>query len=324
MAEFETLIQEGRKRNVKIILDLVLNHTSNQHPWFKEALKGPKSPYYDYYVWENGAKEELPNDLKSNFGGSAWEYVPHLGAYYCHLHAKEQPDLNWQNPKLREELYQMMNFWLEKGIGGFRLDVIDLIGKIPLEKITKNGPDLHPFLQEMNQKTFGKYDVATVGEAWGATPELAKLYTKKDRHELSMIFQFEHLNVDKVLGKRKWDLKTFEPKELHAIFSKWQVALNQEGWNSLFWNNHDLPRVISRFGDEDYREESGKMLAAYLHMMKGTPYIYQGEEIGLINYPVTSIDEVDDIESKNMYHERLAAGYEKSEILKSINAKEKF
>jgi glucan 1,6-alpha-glucosidase len=216
----------------------------------------------------------------------------------------------------------MMNFWLEKGVGGFRMDVIDLVGKIPDKEITGNGPKLHNYLQEMNRETFGKYDVLTVGETWGATPEIAKLYSDPKRNELSMVFQFEHIGLDQQPGKEKWDHKSLEIKELKQVLSKWQTALGNEGWNSLFWNNHDLPRIVSRWGnDTTYREESAKMFAILLHLMKGTPYIYQGEEIGMTNYPVNDISEVEDIESVNMYHERLANGYKKEDIIASINFK---
>lgn len=323
MADMDRLIEEANKRKIKIVMDLVVNHTSDEHPWFQEALKGPDNPYYDFYVWRKGVDGGPPNDLQSNFTSSAWTYVPQLDEYYLHLHSKKQPDLNWENPKMKQAIWDMMNFWLAKGIGGFRLDVIDLIGKVPDQGITKNGPKLHELLQEMNQKTFGNYDVLTVGETWGATPEIAELYSGPDRNELSMVFQFEHINLDKQPGKRKWDLKALDPQELHEVFSKWQVQLDNKGWNSLFWNNHDLPRIISRWGDDspEFRELSGKMLAIYLHFMKGTPYIYQGEEIGMINYTVQSIDEVDDIESIRTYNHRLAEGYPVEEIIASINAK---
>lgn len=317
METMDLLISEANKRNIKIIMDLVVNHTSDEHPWFQSALKGPESPYYDFYVWRN-----QPNQIVSNFGGSAWEYVPQLDQYYLHLHSIKQPDLNWENKNMRQAIWDMMNFWLNKGIGGFRLDVIDLIGKEPDQEITKNGPHLHELLQEMNQKTFGHYDVVTVGETWGATPEIAQLYSGEERQELSMVFQFEQIGLDKQAGKRKWDLKKLDPQELHQVLSKWQIELAGKGWNSLFWNNHDLPRIISRWGDDqNFRILSGKMLAIYLHFMQGTPYIYQGEEIGMINHPVTDISEVDDIESRRMYQERLAAGYTSAELLDSINAK---
>lgn len=324
MDDMDKLIREAGKKNIRIIMDLVVNHTSDQHFWFQEALKSKENKYHDFYVWrdpsENGTE---PNGLRSNFGGSAWTYNAALNQYFLHLHAKEQPDLNWDNPEMREAIWEMMRFWLDKGIGGFRLDVIDLIGKEPDKGITKNGPKLHEMIQEMNARTFGDYDVVTVGETWGATPETAELYSNPVRNELSMVFQFEHINLDKQEGKRKWDLKKLNPKELHQVFSKWQIQLDGKGWNSLFWNNHDLPRIISRWGrdDESYRELSGKMLAIYLHFMKGTPYIYQGEEIGMTNYPIEGISEVDDVESLNMYRERLAAGYSEKEIIESINAK---
>lgn len=323
MADMDDLIAKAKEYNIRIIIDLVVNHTSDEHPWFKEALKGPENEFHDFYIWRKGEGALPPNKLKSNFGGSAWCYVPELDSYYLYLHSKKQPDLNWENESLRKAIWKMMNFWLEKGIGGFRLDVIDLIGKIPDQEITKNGPKLHEYLQEMNEKTFGNYDVVTVGETWGATPEIAKLYSEETRKELSMVFQFEHINLDKQAGKRKWDLKKLDPQELHEVFSKWQIDLAGKGWNSLFWNNHDLPRIISRWGNdnEEYRELSGKMLAIYLHFMQGTPYIYQGEEIGMVNYPVSTIQEVDDIESRRMYEERSSQGYSKEEMIDSINAK---
>lgn len=323
MEDMDQLIEEAGKRGIKLVMDLVVNHTSDEHPWFQEALKGPENPYYDFYVWRKGVDGGPPNELQSNFTSSAWTYVPHLDRYYLHLHSKKQPDLNWENPQMKQAIWDMMNYWLAKGIGGFRLDVIDLIGKDPDQGITKNGPKLHELLQEMNQQTFGKYDVLTVGETWGATPEIAELYSGPDRQELSMVFQFEHINLDKQPGKRKWDLKALDPQELHDVFSKWQVQLDQKGWNSLFWNNHDLPRIISRWGDDspEFRELSGKMLAIYLHFMKGTPYIYQGEEIGMINYPIQSIEEVDDIESIRTYNHRVEEGFPVEEIIASINAK---
>lgn len=323
MADMDELIAKAKEQGIRIIIDLVVNHTSDEHQWFQEALKGPENIFHDFYIWRKGIGALPPNNLKSNFGGSAWCYVPNLDAYYLYLHSKKQPDLNWENEDMREALWKMMNFWLEKGIGGFRLDVIDLIGKIPDQEITKNGPKLHEFLQEMNVKTFGNYDVVTVGETWGATPEIAQLYSEETRNELSMVFQFEHINLDKQAGKRKWDLKKLDPQELHRVFSKWQIDLAGKGWNSLFWNNHDLPRIISRWGNDDkeYREVSGKMLAIYLHFMQGTPYIYQGEEIGMVNYPVSDIREIDDIESRRMYQERSLQGYSNEEIINSINAK---
>ncbi|HFI0419568.1 TPA: alpha-glucosidase [Streptococcus suis] len=318
MEDMEELIAEGHKRNIKIIMDLVLNHTSDEHFWFQEALKGPDNPYYDYYVWA-----DEPNELRSTFSGSAWEYVPHLNKYYLHQFSVKQPDLNWKNPALKQEIWDMINFWIEKGVGGFRLDVIDLIGKEPEKLITADGPTLHPLIQELNEKTFGAYDLVTVGETWSANPENAQLYSHPDRKEFSMIFQFEHVGLDQQEGKEKWDLAPLDPARLHHVLSKWQTELVGKGWNSLFWNNHDLPRAISRFGDDRpaFRELSGKMLAIYLHFMSGTPYIYQGEEIGMINTPITDISQADDIETRRMYAERIENGYTKNELITSINAK---
>ncbi|WP_235859341.1 alpha-amylase family glycosyl hydrolase, partial [Schleiferilactobacillus harbinensis] len=242
--------------------------------------------------------------------------------YYLHLFSKKQPDLNWQNDKVRHAVYAMMNFWINKGIGGFRMDVIDLIGKEPDKMITGNGPKLHDYLQEMNQATFGGKDLMTVGETWGATPAIAKEYSDPARHELSMVFQFEHVGLDQQPDGEKWDLKPLSVPALKRVLSKWQTALGDQGWNSLFWNNHDLPRIVSRWGnDGQYHDQSAKLFAILLHMMKGTPYIYQGEEIGMTNYPVTSVDEINDIESIRMYHARIKAGYSKEDILRSINAK---
>ena len=318
MEDMEELIAEGHKRNIKIIMDLVLNHTSDEHFWFQEALKGPDNPYYDYYVWA-----DEPNELRSTFSGSAWEYVPHLNKYYLHQFSVKQPDLNWKNPALKQEIWDMINFWIEKGVGGFRLDVIDLIGKEPEKLITADGPTLHPLIQELNEKTFGAYDLVTVGETWSADPENAQLYSHPDRKEFSMIFQFEHVGLDQQEGKEKWDLAPLDPARLHNVLSKWQTELVGKGWNSLFWNNHDLPRAISRFGDDRpaFRELSGKMLAIYLHFMSGTPYIYQGEEIGMINTPITDINQADDIETRRMYAERIENGFTKEELITSINAK---
>ncbi|MGQ7322614.1 glycoside hydrolase family 13 protein [Streptococcus suis] len=318
MEDMEELIAEGHKRNIKIIMDLVLNHTSDEHFWFQEALNGPDNPYYDYYVWADD-----PNELRSTFSGSAWEYVPHLNKYYLHQFSVKQPDLNWKNPALKQEIWDMINFWIEKGVGGFRLDVIDLIGKEPEKLITADGPTLHPLIQELNEKTFGAYDLVTVGETWSANPENAQLYSHPDRKEFSMIFQFEHVGLDQQEGKEKWDLAPLDPARLHKVLSKWQTELVGKGWNSLFWNNHDLPRAISRFGDDRpaFRELSGKMLAIYLHFMSGTPYIYQGEEIGMINTPITDISQADDIETRRMYAERIENGFTKEELITAINAK---
>lgn len=322
MDDMDRLIQDAKERDIRIVMDLVVNHTSDEHQWFIEAKKSKDNKYRDYYIWRDPVEGKEPNQLSSMFGGSAWELDQNTGEYYLHLFSKKQPDLNWENQKVKEEIYDMMNFWLDRGIGGFRMDVIDLIGKEPDNLITGNGPNLHEYLKEMHQKTFGNYDVMTVGETWGVTPETAPLYASPERKELSMVFQFEHLTLDEEPGTSKWDIKEMDFLNLKQVFKKWQTELPSDTWNSLFWNNHDTPRIISRWGnDTDHRESSAKMFAILLHMMKGTPYIYQGEEIGMTNRPISDISQAEDIESVNIYHERIEKGFTHDEIMKSINAK---
>ena len=323
MQDMDRLISEAKKRGIRIIMDLVVNHTSDQHQWFIEARKSKDNPYRDFYIWRDPVAGHEPNDLKSDFSGSAWQFDDQTGQYYLHFFAPQQPDLNWQNPQLRHKIYDMMNFWLDKGIGGFRMDVIELIGKEPDRKIRENGPQLHHYIQEMNQAVLANRDVVTVGETWSADLDSARKYSDPDRHELSMIFQFEDQNIDKQLGKPKWDLKPFKASDLKEVLVKWQTQIDyNHGWNSLFWENHDLPRVISRWGDDGkYRVQSAKMFAIALHLMRGTPYIYNGEEIGMTNCPVKDISEVEDLESINMYNERLKQGYTKEELIQSINTK---
>ena len=322
MDDMEELIREAGKRGIKIIMDLVLNHTSDEHRWFLEAVKGKENPYHDYYVWRDGEEGVYPNDMKSTFGGPAWEWVPELKQYYFHQFSVKQPDLNWENPKVRREIYDMILWWMDKGVGGFRLDVIDQIAKEPDLGITNNGPRLHEFLRELSRETFQKGNLITVGEAWGATPEIAKKYSNPDGSEFSMVFQFEHMVMDQEEGKEKWDLAPLPFVKLKKCMEKWQTELYEKGWNSLFWDNHDLPRIVSRWGDDGaYRVPSAKMLAAVLHGMQGTPYIYQGEELGMTNVRFGSIEEYRDIETLNMYYERLDAGYDKKDIMESIYAK---
>lgn len=324
MDDMDELIQKAKEYGIRIVMDLVVNHTSDEHSWFIESRKNKDNGYRDYYIWRDGQPDDMPpNELTSIFSGSAWELDKQTNQYYLHLYSKKQPDLNWENPKVRNEIWQMMNFWLDKGIGGFRMDVIDLIGKIPDELITGNGPMLHTYLQEMHQKTFGNLDVLTVGETWGVTTEDAKLYSAPERNELSMVFQFEHIGLDEQPGKPKWDTRPLDFIKLKQVFTKWQLALDGDGWNSLFWNNHDIPRIVSNLGNDSpqYRVVSAKMFATFLHLLKGTPYIYQGEEIGLTNTPISSIEEVNDIESINMYNERMQQGYAKEEIIRAINKK---
>ena len=321
LADMEELIRRAGERGIRIIMDLVLNHTSDEHPWFLEAKKSRDNPYHDYYVWRDGTEGELPNDLRACFGGPAWQWVPELGQYYFHQFSVKQPDLNWENPGVRREIYDMILWWMDRGIGGFRLDVIDQIAKEPDLGITNNGPRLHEFIRELSRETFQKGDLITVGEAWGATPELARRYSNPDGSEFSMVFQFEHIGLDQQEGGSKWDLAPLPFQKLKDVLDKWQTELWGCGWNSLFWDNHDLPRIVSRWGDDgQYRVESAKMLAILLHGMQGTPYIYQGEELGMTNVRY-EIGGYKDIETLNLYRERRELGYAHEEIMKSIYAR---
>lgn len=323
MADLEALIRQAKARDIRIIMDLVVNHTSDEHRWFKVSRQSRANPYRDYYIWRDGsATGGPPNAMKSTFSGSAWRRDEATGQYYLHLFGDKQPDLNWANPQVRQAIYKMMNFWISKGIGGFRMDVIDLIGKEPDRGIRENGPKLHPYLQEMNRATFGDTDLLTVGETWGATPSIAQQYADPKRHELSMVFQFEMMQLDQQ-NDDKWALRPLDPAALKQVLIKWQTAFDYtKGWNSLFWNNHDLPRIVSRWGnDQRYRVKSAKMFAILLHLLRGTPYVYQGEEIGMTNAPVASIVYVQDIESANMYREQMALGQSEKTILTAINAK---
>lgn len=321
LPDMDRLIEEAGKRNIKIIMDLVLNHTSDEHPWFQEAKKSRQNPYHDYYVWRDGEEGTYPSDLKSTFSGPAWEWVPECGQYYLHQFSVKQPDLNWENPKVREEIYKMIQWWVDRGVGGFRLDVIDLIGKEPDRGVMAEGAMLHPYLKEMSKAVFQQNELVTVGEAWSATPERAFLYSNPDGSELSMVFQFEHIVLDQQPNGEKWDLAPLPFVKFKEVFTKWQTKLYQKGWNSLFLDNHDLPRAVSRFGDDGiYREKSAKMLALMLHGMQGTPYIYQGEELGMTNVKY-NISQYRDIELLNMYQERREKGYSHEEIMKSIYAK---
>ena len=321
MEEFDELLAEAKKRDMHIIMDLVINHCSDKHEWFQKALADPEGEYADYFYFREGKNGNPPSNYRSYFGGSCWEPVPGTDKYYFHMFAKEQPDLNWENPKLRQELWDIINFWIDKGVGGFRLDVIDLVGKVPDEKITSNGPKLHEYIKEMTAHTFVRDNLISVGETWSATPEIAKLYSNPDGSELSMVFQFEHICLDQQEGKEKWDLAPLPFHKFKEVWNKWQTELYGCGWNSLFWDNHDLPRIVSRWGDEgQYREESAKMLATLLHGMQGTPYIYQGEELGMTNVKY-ELEEYRDIELFGMYKERRAQGYTHEELMESIYAK---
>ncbi len=320
MEDMDRLIEECNKRNIRIIMDLVLNHSSDQHRWFQEAKKSKDNPYHDYYIWRDGKEGEVPNEMMAYFGGSAWEWVSELGQYYFHQFTPEQPDLNWHNEKVRQELYQMICWWMDKGIQGFRLDVIDLIAKEPDLCIAENGPKLHEYVRELSRSTFQKKpEIVTVGEAGNTGVESALLFSAQDGSELSMVFQFEHMDMaHKKENQINWVLP-FDLLELKEILSKWQVELYGKGWNSLFWDNHDQPRIVSRWdNDPTYREESAKMYAMLLHGMQGTPFIYQGEELGMTNVAFDSITDYRDIAAKNLYDRMLGRGYTKEEAIELI------
>lgn len=325
MEDMDTLIAEAKKRDIRIIMDLVPNHTSDEHSWFVEARKSRNNKYRDYYIWRSPVDGHEPNELGSCFSGSAWQYDERTGQYYLHIFSKKQPDLNWENEQVRKGIADIVRFWLDKGVGGFRLDVIENIGKVPDDMIVANGPRLHEYLKELyangfNAKGNGE-DIVTIGECWSADIDMAAKYTAPENKELSMVFQFEHITLDEQKGRAKWDTKPLELKELKEVLFKWQLK-HTKGWNTLFWDNHDLPRIVSHYGnDGEYRVESAKMLATLLHGMKGTPFIFQGEEIGMTNIHFEDISDYRDIETLNMYKERIEAGYSREAVMKSVYTK---
>ena len=323
MEDYEELLCEAHKRSIRILMDLVVNHTSDEHNWFIESRKSKDNPYRDYYIWKDPVNGKEPNNWGGAFGGSAWEYDPQTQMYYLHLFSKKQPDLNWENEKVRQEVYDMMKFWCEKGIDGFRMDVISMISKdqrFPDGEMNNglygdfgpycvHSPRVHEFLQEMNQKVLSKYDIMTVGETAGVTIEEAQKYAGDDRNELNMVFQFEH--VESGCGDYgKWTTAKYDFKEFKNIMIKWQEELQGKAWNSLFLGNHDQPRSVSRFGNDNpvYRETSAKMLATCIHMMQGTPYVYQGEELGMTNIYFDKLEDYRDIESINYFKEFTESG----------------
>lgn len=322
IADMDRLIAEARKRNIGIVMDLVVNHTSNQHEWFRAASLDPQSPYRDYYIWRDTLPaKNAPEDLSSIFGGPAWSLDETSGRYYFHLFAPEQPDLNWANPKLREAIYAMMRWWLDKGVSGFRMDVIDLIGKDIAHGITGDGPMLHHYLQEMHAAVLEGRDAVTVGEAWSANVTNASLYSAPSRREVSMVFQFEHVTKFWDQTQGKWKPKPIDWPELKSVFNTWQTALHGKGWNSLFWSNHDLPRAVSRYGDDgQHRVASAKALATILHLMQGTPYIYQGEEIGMTNAGFTDIDQYRDLETLNFHRIQTSQGVSEADFMAGARA----
>lgn len=333
--DFEELLKETHKRGMKLIMDMVINHTSIENFWFKEALKGPENRYHNYYIWKDGEPNTPPTNWNSKFGGNAWEFVESLGKYYLHLFDVTQADLNWENPELRKDIYKMINFWLEKGVDGFRLDVINLISKEQSflnddyktatsdgRKFYTDGPRVHEFLKELTANTFGKHPGSlTVGEMSSTTIPHCIEYTKPENEELSMVFNFHHLKVDYPNGD-KWALGKMDFAALKELLFKWQLEMQKgDGWSAVFWCNHDQPRIVSRFGSEKYLKESAKMLATAIHMLRGTPYIYQGEEIGMINPHFETIEKYRDVESLNNYKILLQKGKTVEEAIAILDQK---
>ena len=317
MADLEEMIQECEKRDIIVMMDLVLNHCSHEHPWFLGACKDRNGKYYDYYIWEEGTEDQPPEGSAAFFGGNVWEWVPQVKEYYYHTFSIQQPDLNWKNENMRQELYAMIRFWMDKGIRGFRLDAIDNIVKDGHGGNDQQSPQIHTYLQEMTKNTFGlRNDVLTVGETGGTTLEMAKEYSNPERKELDMVFQFKLMDIDGVRSGN-WEPKAYTLPQLKTIMASWQTGLDEIGWNSLFWGNHDYPRAISRFGNDtpEYREQSGKMLATLLYGMKGTPYLYQGDEIGMTNVVNTKISQYQDIESANFAKEKQELGWSEEKIM---------
>ncbi len=322
MTDFDEMLETAHELGIKIMMDLVVNHTSDEHAWFVESRKSINNPYRDYYIWRKGKEgNKEPNNWGSIFGGSAWKYDKTTDMYYLHLFAEKQPDLNWDNKKVRDNIFDMMDWWCQKGIDGFRMDVISMISKVPglpdgnapegeyadSSPYCVNGPHVHEYLREMNERVLSKYDLITVGEASGVTIEEAKKYAGEKSNELNMVFQFEHVCGGKhhVNKYGKWDAEPMELTELKETLAKWQNGLENTAWNSLYFSNHDQPRSVSRFGNDSkaYREVSAKMLATVLHMMQGTPYIYQGEELGMTNVYFENLEDYKDIEALNAYKE---------------------
>ena len=333
--DFDRLLNEAQKRELKIIMDIVINHTSTEHEWFLKSMSSKNDPYRDFYIWKDGVNGEPPTNWASKFGGSAWQYDENTGQYYLHLFDVTQADLNWENEEVRSAVYEMMNYWLEKGVDGFRLDVINLIskdqdfpnddGSVPPgdgRKFYTDGPRVHEFFREMNKEVFSNYDIMTVGEMSSTTIENCIKYTNPERNELNMTFNFHHLKVDYPNGE-KWTKSDFDFQELKKILSTWQVEMYKgSGWNALFWCNHDQPRVVSRFGDDEkYHNKSAKMLATTIHMMQGTPYIYQGEEFGMTNPKFDDIDDYRDVESQNIFKIKKQEGMSEQEILEILKQK---
>ncbi len=328
MEDFDRLSLEAKKRGIGIMLDMVFNHTSTEHKWFKKALSGDKK-YQDFYIFKKGKKNNPPTNWVSKFGGNAWEYVEELESYYLHLFDKTQADLNWENPEVREEIYKVVKFWLDKGVNGFRFDVVNLISKPEKfendyvgdgRRFYTDGPKIHEYLKGLNLNSFGQNpDIITVGEMSSTSMENCFKYSGKDENELSMVFNFHHLKVD-YKNKDKWALQPFDFQELKDILNSWQVGMQEHNaWSALFWCNHDQPRVVSRFGDDkNYWKKSAKMLGTVIHMLRGTPYIYQGEEIGMTNSYFTNISQYRDVESINYHKILMDGGLSDEEAMKIV------
>ena len=347
MADFDAMLAGMRQRGIRLMMDLVVNHTSDEHAWFQQARTSRDNPYHDYYIWRDPVEGREPTNWEAAFNGSAWTFNEATGEYYLHMFSKKQPDLNWENPKVRQEVYDLMHFWLKKGVGGFRMDVINMISKPwqttvnatkpslpdapkvqegflqPAFEMVTHGPRFMSFMREMRREVLDHYDCITVGEAPCATIAQAQEITDPQTGALNMVFQFEHMEVDSQPGKSKWDLKPLHLPDLKASLSRWQTGLHGRGWNSLYWCNHDQPRAVSRFGDEGpYRERSAKLLATCLHMMQGTPFIYQGEELGMTNVKWPHIDQYQDIETRNMFQVAVVQKKQHPErVMQSIHAK---
>ena len=332
MADWEELLDLLHQNGIRMIMDLVVNHTSDEHEWFVKSRESRDSEYRDYYIWRDGRGDMAPNDWLAHFSGSAWEFDEKTGQYFLHLFTRRQPDLNWENERVRNEVFDMMKWWLDKGIDGFRMDTVNMFSKVPglpsvsdagdgklhwAGKYFMNGPRIHEYIQEMNAKALSGYDIMTVGECPDVTPDTAVEYVAPERNELNMLFQFEHMSVDHP-HEDKWDTKPFELVKFKEVITKWQTGLHGRGWNSNYLMNHDQPRSVSRFGnDKEYRVESAKMLLTFLMTLEGTTYIYQGEEIGMINSGLDKIEDYRDVEVLNHYREAVEAGKDLDKVVKA-------
>jgi oligo-1,6-glucosidase len=338
LADWEELLAEMHQRGIRLVMDLVVNHTSDEHPWFQESRKSKENPYRDFYIWRPGKDGHEPNNWRSFFRGSAWQYDEQTGEYYLHLFTKKQPDLNWENPQVREEIYRMMDWWLQKGIDGFRMDVINMLSKVPglpdAPIVTSdryqfggqyfiNGPRLMEFLTEMKQKVLSKYDILTVGETPLVTTQDAIEIANEETGVLKMVFQFEHMDLSAETGAEIDTAKSRRLLDLKAIMTRWQKDLDGRAWNSIYLGNHDQPRSVSQFGDDgQYRVESAKLLATFIHMLQGTPYVYQGDEIGMTNVAFESIEDYRDVATRNMFKEAVEEkGIDPQQVLKMVHAK---